>query len=418
MTTKSKLKIWIETKNMDKEYLRAAFRWSIIIRTLGFFIFGLAITLFWIFNLLEFNPRPVMFFLLPAAFLSSIICLFLGLYTSVRFSYLNGLILFDIALVTVIIHYSGGQESYFPFLYLIPVISATLFSIQTTAWTGLLALTTFLMLIYFEPPTGILFPTLVRVTRLVLIITIVAFQTYYFISRIKKRDDNLSKLKDHFLLKTIHSLRSSARSLRGIIERLSIPEFVINNPDTQKEVKDLQKTNEQMTTLINDLLFIVKSEEANIVIKRGRVFLPRVLRKQLHDLNDYAKSKEITFTYSPQHDIPLVWADSARLSEVFGNLIDNAIKYNKKEGSIIITHEVLDRFVITSISDSGIGMSEEKISQLFTPSFDEDMTDEMPSTGLGLFIAKKLLEKMNGKIEASSAEGEGSTFRIFLPIVS
>ena len=113
----------------------------------------------------------------------------------------------------------------------------------------------------------------------------------------------------------------------------------------------------------------------------------------------------------------MVLADRERTKEVFNNLIDNAIKYNKTGGSIAITHETDGDFLKTTLRDTGAGIQAENIPKLFTPYFRADGKG-IVGTGLGLYIVKTLVEKMGGSISAESSPGQGAAFHIFLPIAT
>lgn len=118
--------------------------------------------------------------------------------------------------------------------------------------------------------------------------------------------------------------------------------------------------------------------------------------------------------------MPQVLADPERLKEIMVNLIGNAIKYTLGSGTITIAHEVKDNKLITKIKDTGMGISPENQKKLFEKYFriEDDKTKDIQGTGLGLFIVKQIIEKMNGRIWVESEEGKGSTFSFALSVGS
>jgi signal transduction histidine kinase len=123
--------------------------------------------------------------------------------------------------------------------------------------------------------------------------------------------------------------------------------------------------------------------------------------------------------YDPAVDLPNVFADAERIKEVMINLVGNAIKYMGGPGTITITHEREGNNIITHIADTGLGISEEAQKELFKKFYrvQTDKTKDISGTGLGLFIVKEIIEKMNGTMFVVSQEGKGSTFSFSLPVV-
>ncbi|MCL6495599.1 MAG: ATP-binding protein, partial [Ignavibacterium sp.] len=105
---------------------------------------------------------------------------------------------------------------------------------------------------------------------------------------------------------------------------------------------------------------------------------------------------------------------------LYTNIISNAIKYNRQQGSIVIKIYHSGNFVVTEIKDSGIGMKEEEKKKLFSEFFraKNEFTKNISGTGLGLSIVKRIVDSYSGKIEVESEYGNGTTFRIHLPLTT
>jgi signal transduction histidine kinase len=113
----------------------------------------------------------------------------------------------------------------------------------------------------------------------------------------------------------------------------------------------------------------------------------------------------------------LVLADEQSLEQVFSNLISNAIKYNKPEGSVVITVREEDGTLVADVIDTGIGISREHLPLVFDQFYRVSRGEDQKTkgTGLGLAIAKKIVEAHNGSIQVASEPGQGSTFSVRLP---
>ena len=112
-------------------------------------------------------------------------------------------------------------------------------------------------------------------------------------------------------------------------------------------------------------------------------------------------------------------ADSDEISRLFTNLISNAIKYNREQGLININLYQAENYLVTEIKDSGIGLKPEEKQKLFTEFFraKNDKTKNISGTGLGLSIVKRIVDSYSGKIEVESDYGEGTLFKVFLPLI-
>jgi len=130
-----------------------------------------------------------------------------------------------------------------------------------------------------------------------------------------------------------------------------------------------------------------------------------------------ASSQNRLLAISIPTDLPTIAVDRASMSEVFGNLIDNAIKYSKEGGAISVTAKANGDFVDISVQDNGIGMPDNVVSNLFQKFYRSHRSREtVAGTGIGLYISKAIVESHGGSISVRSEEGKGSIFTISLPI--
>jgi signal transduction histidine kinase len=223
------------------------------------------------------------------------------------------------------------------------------------------------------------------------------------------------KFKDDFLFQTVHDLRTPSTVIKMVLSKYEEPEFLRRYPELRQDVEFVREANERMIRLIQYLFEIAKGERAGLTPKKERVNLQDVIKSTLKELDKIFAEKNITAEYAPAQAV-LVLGDKDRLKEVFVNLIENAAKYNKQGGRIIITHETDERFVKTAVADTGIGISSENLPKIFTPYFRAGMDNKIQGTGLGLYIVKTLVEKMGGAVQVVSKPGEGTKFITSLPM--
>lgn len=232
-----------------------------------------------------------------------------------------------------------------------------------------------------------------------------------------ERLEQVDKLKDEFIANTSHELRTPLNGIIGIseslhdeIERFS-PEEIRNN------LSMVIASGRRLSNLVNDLLDFSKLKNSSLDIKAKAVDIRSLTDIVLKVSAALVKRKPIALKNELPLDLPPVLGDEDRLQQILYNLIGNAIKFTEK-GAITINGEVLEDQVKISISDTGIGIPEDKLQTIFT-SFEQaegDTSRKYGGTGLGLSITKSLVELHGGSISVTSEVGRGSTFSFILPV--
>lgn len=224
--------------------------------------------------------------------------------------------------------------------------------------------------------------------------------------------------KNDFLSRMSHDIRTPLNGILGIIE--------INDrhPDDVKLMAENRKkarvAANHLVSLINDILDMSKLSSGKYEISHEPFVMSNIMDEVLTIANTRAESigiKLIDENAGDTFEYPSTYGSPLHISRILLNIIGNAIKYNKENGSVSLRldHEQLSdekiKYTFT-ISDTGIGMSEEYIKTLFEPFSQEhiDARSVYDGSGLGMAITKALIEKMDGKIDVQSKEGEGSTF--------
>jgi len=238
----------------------------------------------------------------------------------------------------------------------------------------------------------------------------------------QKKAEVANKSKSQFLANMSHEIRTPINGVLGMLTLMADTEL----NDEQKEFNHLATISaENLLHLINDILDVSKIEAGKLDIELVEFSLLDLLTDVISTFSVKAKDKNIALPLDVRDVIyPNMIGDPTRIRQIIINLLGNAIKFtNHGEVEIkaeVIQAEHLDLILKVSITDSGIGISTEKCSQLFDAFIqaDSSTTREYGGTGLGLTIVKQLCQLMGGDIEVSSEEGKGSVFCFHLKLQS
>lgn len=231
---------------------------------------------------------------------------------------------------------------------------------------------------------------------------------------------SLDKLKTEFLSLASHQLRSPLTAIKGYTSMLLEGSFGEVNA-TQKEAIDrVFQSVQHLTKVVEDLLNVSKIEQGGMKYEMAPFDLAKNVKEIATDLSITAKNKGLTLTYeSDSADSYVVNGDMEKIRQVILNLIDNSIKYTK-EGwiKVKIENDQTKKVIRTSVSDSGMGMTEEIKNSLFQKfSRGEGGKVNTGGSGLGLYLAKQIVEAHKGRVWVESpGPGKGSTFIVEFPI--
>ena len=236
-----------------------------------------------------------------------------------------------------------------------------------------------------------------------------------------RRADRANAAKTEFLQRMSHDIRTPINGILGLVE---IGEYYREDPETQSECRrKIRDTSHLLLELVNEVLDMGKLESGELVLEEIPFDLIPLLDAVGVPLEQTAKSRGIRIEWLPwevQHT-ELV-GSPIHLKRLLMNLASNAVRYNKDNGSVTLScRELEDKgntawFEFTC-ADTGIGMSEAYQQHLFEPFTQEHSTARSTygGTGLGMSIAKSLVDKMGGTITFTSKQGEGTTFHVILP---
>lgn len=226
----------------------------------------------------------------------------------------------------------------------------------------------------------------------------------------------LEKMRQDFVANVSHELRTPLTSIKGYAETL-----LEDNLEDKEKARDflgiIYHDAECLSRLIDDLLDLSKIESGKFKMNFSEVDLNKIIEHSLKILEEQLRNKDIYVELNLVKDLPKVWADKIRITQVMLNLLDNAIKYNVDKGKILISASLRDNFVAVDISDTGIGIPEGDLPHIFERFYrvDKARSRELGGTGLGLSIVKHIIQAHGGEIFVKSEPSKGSTFTFTLP---
>ena len=226
----------------------------------------------------------------------------------------------------------------------------------------------------------------------------------------------LNKLKSNFVSNISHELRTPMTHVKGYIDLLLSNDFGELTPDQTQAVEVLKRASERLGRLIDDLILFSTAETSTISISKKEINLDAIAREIIANNLSAAKQKKIRLVLDCKNEALSAYADADRVQWVINQLIDNALKFTNPEGEVYLRVLESPGGVMVSVIDTGIGIDPSKFDEIFEPfhQLDGSSTRKQGGTGLGLTLAKKIIEAHGSKLIVSSIPGKGSKFDFFL----
>jgi len=232
------------------------------------------------------------------------------------------------------------------------------------------------------------------------------------------KQKELDRLKSNFVSSVTHELRTPLVAMEKSISLL----LTENIPESQQRefLSIAQRNLKRLTSLINDLLDLSKLEAGKMEIKRQLCSIESVIDEAISGLKTWAETKSIQINKVIEENLPDVNIDPNRIIQVLTNLIGNAIKFTPPSGKITVEAKFIrtENELEVAVQDTGIGIAKEDLPRIFDKFFQvgERAPTDISGTGIGLSIAKEIIQLHKGRIWAESEKGKGARFIFRLPL--
>lgn len=367
-------------------------------------------------------------------------------------------IVVDMAVITLVVHFTGGVESVFLLLYVLQIVGTNVhfsriagplnFAVGGSAfvllalleWNGTIPHVASLSAFdgAYQDPAFVLTVG----TTLVALMGISAYRSGYVIQSLESVEHELAGINDQLLkaneslalanrrlqevdhLKTefisvaSHQLRTPLSAVKWVLKMVLDGDLGPIGPEQRDMLAKGYQSNERMIALINDLLDVSRIEEGRFEYHFAPGPLADVIDAAVIETRPTIERKQIVFRFErPAEPVPAIFLDRDKLRLAIENLLDNALKYTPEGGAVTVRLKHDPSAVSVEVEDGGVGIPSHQQDRVFGKFFRGDNVVRMQTegTGLGLFIARRIVEAHHGQLSFVSREGIGSTFTLTLP---
>jgi len=228
----------------------------------------------------------------------------------------------------------------------------------------------------------------------------------------------IDRAKSEFTSIASHQLRTPLSIMSWYSEMLLDGKAGVMNKKQKKYVKEVYNANTNLIKLVNLLLNISRIELGTFVVNSSQIDLIKTINKVLKDFSSQIKERKLKIEKKYKEKIFLLNTDQNILNIVLQNVLSNAIRYTPNKGRVIISIDKKEPWALIQVSDTGYGIPESQKTQIFTRFFRAEniKLKDTSGTGLGLYIAKSVLDQIGGEIWFKSIEGKGTTFYVKIPL--
>lgn len=234
----------------------------------------------------------------------------------------------------------------------------------------------------------------------------------------KETAENANHAKMEFLASMSHDLRTPLNAVLGFSQLLALDKSISSNPKQKEQLGYIERSGEHLLTMLNEILEFATVDIGEVTYDYCAVSIADLAEDCCAMVAKDAAAKSISVhVASDLGQLPQIWSDKTRARQILGNILSNAVKYNRPGGEVFLRAFEVDGHLRLEIEDTGHGIAEEKLADLWKP-FNRLGAEKtmVQGTGIGLAFSKALVEGLSGKIGASSTQGKGSLFWFSFPI--
>ena len=232
-------------------------------------------------------------------------------------------------------------------------------------------------------------------------------------------DRVLEELRSDFVSTVSHELRTPLAAIYGAALTLQRPDLSLDETQRGNLLDVISTESERLARTVNDILWASRLDAERVHLEVG-TYDPRDLTRTVVDAARVHLPPAVELTFSCEPDLPPIVADPDKVRQVLTNLVDNAVKYSPDGGLVAVAISRREHAVRFSVADRGLGIPQSEQRRIFDKFYrvDPNLTRGVGGTGLGLYICRELVRRMNGTIWVESREGEGSQFSFELPVAT
>jgi two-component system phosphate regulon sensor histidine kinase PhoR len=227
----------------------------------------------------------------------------------------------------------------------------------------------------------------------------------------------LETIRQDFISNVSHELRTPMASLRALVDTL-LGGAVETPADAEHFLGQMDNELDSLTQMVTELFELSRIESGRVPLEKVPTPPDELLKAAYSRIRLQAERANLEVVLSYPESLPLVSADPSRISQVLGNLLHNAIKFTPEGGKITLGADEVERDVVFTVQDNGVGIPSDELPRIFERFYKADRSRSGGGTGLGLAISRHLIDAHGGRIWVESVEGRGSAFFFTLPIAA
>lgn len=231
-------------------------------------------------------------------------------------------------------------------------------------------------------------------------------------NKMVKELNSIECLQKDFINNVSHEIKTPISSIQGFAKLLEADD--LSKKERKEYAEIIKEESDRLLYLSTNILKLAKLENQERIMNKTKFNIAEQIRRTISVLEPKWKEKNIKFNVSLKEQE--FWGEKDLMYQVWMNIIENSIKFSKQDGQIDVKMKTNQDSIIVEIKDYGIGMEEEEVKKIFDRFYQIDKSHTKPGAGLGMTIAKRIVELSGGKIEVTSKLNESTTFIVTLPI--
>jgi len=231
-----------------------------------------------------------------------------------------------------------------------------------------------------------------------------------------KKLGELNDMKSQFVGMVSHELKTPMSVMKGYVDLMLRGKIQSNSPKHKSALQKILNEINLVSSMVSDLLNLTRIETGKIPLRLCTFDISKLIKEVAESLQIQAREAEVQIEPSGVRKSLTMEGDEEMLRRMVGNFMSNGIKYNRRGGKLTVALDVQEGECTLAFIDQGVGISDEDQQKLFGRFFRADTVREISGTGLGLSIVKAIIDRHKGRVNVESTVGQGTTFRVTLPI--